>query len=49
MNVKISPDESVSQAKGLRDFVFPLAYFMDEIKLDDEATIKRLKKIVAGA
>jgi len=49
MNVKISPDESVSQAKGLRDFVFPLAYFMDEIKLEDEATIERLKKIVAGA
>ena len=46
MNVKISPDETVPKAKGLRELVFPLAYFMDECKVEDQAVIDRLKTIL---
>jgi len=47
MNVKIIPDETVPKAAGLRDFVYPLAYFMDESKLEDPEAIERLKSIIA--
>jgi len=46
MNVKISPDETVPKAKGLRELVFPLAYFMDESKVEDQTVIDRLKTII---
>ena len=46
MNVKISPDDTVPKAKGLRELVFPLAYFMDESKVEDQEVIDRLKTII---
>ena len=46
MNVKITPDDSVPKAKGLRDLVFPLAYFMEESKVEDLAVFERLKSII---
>jgi len=48
MNVQIIPDEDIPKAKGLRNIVYPLAYFMDESKIEDPAAIERLKSIIAS-